>query len=159
MGVQERRPLSLTLLPPMAARDPERLAVTAALVFRDGRLLITQRRPGDHLGGLWEFPGGKIEPGETPEACLRRELEEELGIEVTVGDRVAEIAHDYPDRRVHLQFFRCAITRGEPAPLHCVAVAWVTRDELDRYPFPAADAALLERLRAAEAGWGEGLPG
>jgi len=156
VGVQERRPLSLTLLPPMAARDPERLAVTAALVFRDGRLLITQRRPGDHLGGLWEFPGGKIEPGETPEACLRRELEEELGVEVTVGERFAEIAHNYPDRRVHLQFFRCELVRGEPTPLHCAAVAWVTRDELARYEFPAADAALLERLREAEAGWGEG---
>jgi len=134
----------------MAARDPGRLAVTAALIFRDGRLLITQRRPGDHLGGLWEFPGGKIEPGETPEACLRRELQEELGIEVAVGDRFAEITHDYPERRVDLQFFRCTITHGEPAHLQCADLAWVTRDELDRYKFPAADAALLARLRGAD---------
>ena len=134
----------------MGARDPGRLAVTAALIFRDGRLLITQRRPGDHLGGLWEFPGGKIEPGETPEACLRRELQEELGIEVAVGDQFAEITHDYPERRVDLQFFRCTITHGEPAHLQCADLAWVTRDELDRYKFPAADAALLARLRGAD---------
>ena len=143
----------------MAARDPGRLAVTAALIFRDGRLLITQRRPGDHLGGLWEFPGGKIEPGETPEACLRRELQEELGIEVAVGDQFAEITHDYPERRVDLQFFRCTITRGEPALLHCADLAWVTRDELDRYDFPAADAALLARLRIADDRLWEERPG
>lgn len=136
----------------MAAPAPDRLAVTAALIFREGRLLITQRRAGDHLGGLWEFPGGKIEPGETPEAGLRRELEEELGITVTVGERFAEIAHDYPDRRVHLQFFRCELVRGEPTPLHCAAVTWVTRDELARYAFPAADAALLDQLRAERPG-------
>lgn len=142
----------------MPARDPDRLAVSAALVFHAGRLLITQRRAGDHLGGLWEFPGGKIEPGETAEACLRRELQEELGIEVIVGERVAEIAHDYPERRVHLQFFRCQLSRGEPVPLSCAALAWVTLDELARYEFPAADAALLDRLRDAGPGfWQESL--
>lgn len=140
----------------MAAPDSKRLAVTAALIFREGRLLITQRRVGDHLGGLWEFPGGKIEAGETPEACLRRELLEELGVEVRVGDPYAEIAHDYPDRRVHLRFFRCELVRGQPEPLHCAAVAWVTREELDGYEFPAADAALLERLREEGSGWEPG---
>ena len=135
----------------MPAPVPQPLAVTAALVFRDGRLLITQRRPGDHLGGLWEFPGGKLEPGETPEDGLRRELREELGIDVAVGERFADIEHEYPGRRVRLEFFRCTITRGEPAPLGCAALAWVTRAELDRYEFPAADATLLARLRNDDA--------
>ena len=134
----------------MVEHTSNRLAVTAAIIFRHGRLLITRRRLGDHQGGLWEFPGGKIEPGETPEQCLRRELREELGVDARVGDRFAEITHDYPDRRVHLQFFRCEIAGGEPTPLQCAALAWVTREELDRYEFPPADAALLARLRATD---------
>ena len=72
------------------------IEVAAGLVFRDGLLLISQRRPQDHLGGLWEFPGGKREPGESPEDCLRRELMEELGIEVEIKELVETIAHDYP---------------------------------------------------------------
>lgn len=136
----------------MAAEGPV-LPVVAGLVFRQGRLLITQRRPGDHLGGLWEFPGGKVESGETPTEGLRRELREELEAEVKVGDLIAEVAHAYPERRVHIQFFRCRLLCGEPVPRHCAAVAWVTPTELDRYPFPAADARLLERLRTEPGLW------
>lgn len=137
---------------PVAAEGPV-LPVVAGLVFRQGRLLITQRRPGDHLGGLWEFPGGKVESGETPTEGLRRELREELEAEVKVGDLIAEVAHAYPERRVHIQFFRCRLLCGEPVPRHCAAVAWVTPTELDRYPFPAADARLLERLRTEPGLW------
>jgi mutator protein MutT len=120
--------------------------VAAGLVFRNGKLLITQRRPGDHLGGLWEFPGGKVEPGETFEHCLVRELREELGIEVSVGEQIEEITHSYPEKTVRLRFFLCTLLAGEAHPIHCHALAWITRGELTRYEFPSADARLLTRL-------------
>src|SRR5690242_19962457 len=96
----------------------KRVEVAAGLVFRNGLLLITQRRPDDHLGGLWEFPGGKREPEETYEECLRRELREELDIEVAVQELVESISHDYPDKSVHLKFFRCDWRDGEPRKIH-----------------------------------------
>jgi mutator protein MutT len=128
--------------------------VAAGLVFRQGRLLITQRPAGGHLAGLWEFPGGKREPDETFEQCLQRELREELGIEVEVGELVESIVHDYPEKRVHLCFYRCAWRRHEPQPLGCAALAWARRDELGGYEFPAADARLLQRLDTSDELWG-----
>ena len=127
--------------------------VSAALVFRAGKLLITQRPAAAHLGGLWEFPGGKVEPGETFEVALVRELREELGIEVAVGELLETIEHDYPEKRVRLKFFRCRWEAHEPQPLGCPAFAWITREELSRYEFPAADARLLERLRESSDLW------
>src|ERR1041385_7546125 len=90
-------------------RNPTRRAVdvAAALVFRDGKLLITRRHADAHLGGLWEFPGGKRESDETFEQCLVRELQEELGITVTVGELLEELTHEYPERTVLLKFFAC----------------------------------------------------
>jgi mutator protein MutT len=88
--------------------------VGAGLVFRQGRLLIARRREGDHQGGRWEFPGGKREPGESWEGCVRRELREELGIEVEVGPCWEEVSHVYPERTVHLAFFLCRWLRYEP---------------------------------------------
>src|SRR5204863_252866 len=114
--------------------------VAAGLVFRDGKLLITQRHPEAHLGGLWEFPGGKREPRETFERCLRRELREELGIEVKVGKLLASVSHAYPDKKVLLKFFRCAWRRHEPQAIGCYAYAWVRAEQLAEYSFPAADA-------------------
>lgn len=127
--------------------------VAAGLVFRDGKLLITQRRPGDHLGGLWEFPGGKVEQGEDFESCLMRELREELGIIVSVGHEMEEITHSYPEKTVRLRFFTCALLSGEPAPIHCHALRWVTREELKDFEFPAADAKLIQRLRDQRELW------
>jgi len=132
---------------------PKTIEVAAGLVFHDRRLLLAQRRASDHLGGLWEFPGGKREPGETFPECLRRELREELGIEVEVGECVERIRHDYPECRVHLEFFRCALRAGEPRALGCQALVWVTREELGAYAFPAADARLLTRLRGEPSWW------
>jgi 8-oxo-dGTP diphosphatase len=129
------------------------IEVSAGLIFRNGKLLITQRHAGAHLGGLWEFPGGKREPDETLEQCLVRELIEELGVEVSVGELVEEIAHDYAEKSVRLKFFVCRLVRGEPQPLDCAAVKWVTRDELAAHEFPAADAKLLEKLRGAGDWW------
>lgn len=123
--------------------------VSAGLVFRNGKLLITQRYTEAHLGGLWEFPGGKREPEETFEACLARELREELGIEVNVGELIETIEHEYPEKRVCLKFFRCDWLANEPQALGCPAFAWVTRQELANYLFPAADALLLEKLHRA----------
>ncbi len=129
------------------------IEVAAALVFRDEKLLITQRPADAHLGGLWEFPGGKREPGETFEACLTRELREELGIEVAVGELVERLTHAYPDKTVHLRFFRCRWLQHEPKPLGCPAFKWVRPVELNDYAFPAADARLLETLQQDTGLW------
>jgi mutator protein MutT len=127
--------------------------VAAALVFRDGKLLITQRHADAHLGGLWEFPGGKREPNETFPACLIRELREELGIEVDVGELVESLTHAYPEKTVHLKFYRCRWKQHEPQPLGCTAFKWVMAAEFKDYIFPAADARLLEMLRRDKVIW------
>ncbi len=125
------------------------IEVSAGLVFRAGQLLITQRLAGAHLAGLWEFPGGKREPGESFEDCLRRELHEELGVTVCVHEEIERLTHSYPEKTVHLRFFRCTLAEAdaEPRALGCQDVAWVTRETLGNYAFPAADARLLEWVR------------
>jgi mutator protein MutT len=121
--------------------------VAAGLVFRGGKLLIAQRFKEAHVGGLWEFPGGKREPNESFEQCLQRELREELGIDVQVRQLVEEIAHEYPDRRVLLRFYHCAVEKGEPAAFGCAACRWITAAELSQFEFPPADAKLLKTLQ------------
>lgn len=134
----------------MAAKVIE---VAAGLIFRDGKLLITQRHADAHLGGLWEFPGGKREPGETFEQCLVRELREELGVDVAVTSLFDEVLHAYPEKTVSLRFFLCRLERGEPQALGCAAVKWVDQSELAGHEFPAADATLLKKLRLATSLW------
>ena len=129
------------------------LDVAAALVFRDGKLLITQRYADAHLGGLWEFPGGKREPNESFEVCLARELREELDIEVVVGGLVESQTHAYPEKTVHLKFYRCRWEKHEPQPLGCSAFKWVSAGELKDYAFPAADSRLLDKLRHDQEMW------
>lgn len=129
------------------------IEVSAGLVFRDGLLLITQRRSQDHLGGLWEFPGGKVECDESSEECLRRELREELGIEVEVHELVETIRHDYPEKSVQLRFFRCSLLENEPTAIGCATIAWVNAAQLANYEFPAADARLLEQLKISVDLW------
>jgi mutator protein MutT len=129
------------------------IEVSAGLIFREGRLLIAQRHTGSHLGGLWEFPGGKREPSETFEQCLVRELREELGIEVLVGELLESLTHEYPERTVHLKFFRCRLQAGEPQAIGCAAFKWIDRAGLDAHEFPAADARLLEKLRSTPELW------
>jgi mutator protein MutT len=131
------------------------LEVSAGLIFRNGKLLITQRHADAHLGGLWEFPGGKRECEESFESCLARELHEELGIEVFVGELIETVEHDYPEKRVLLKFFRCEWRAHEPRALGCPAFQWITRDELAQFEFPAADERLLERLRNTDRFWFE----
>jgi 8-oxo-dGTP diphosphatase len=131
----------------------ETIEVAAGLVFRHGRLLIAQRHAQDHLGGLWEFPGGKRLQGESFAECLIRELREELGIEIEVGDLVERVTHAYPDKTVRLEFFRCRWQRNEPQALDCAAFKWVCSDELVQHEFPAADTRLIERLRGSPELW------
>ncbi len=102
---------------------------------------------------MWEFPGGKREPGETFVQCLIRELREELGVEVDVGELFESVTHAYVDKTVHLKFFLCRLSAGEPQPLDCAALKWVGREELATYTFPAADAQLIKRLAAAPDRW------
>jgi mutator protein MutT len=125
----------------------EIIDVAAGLVFRQGALLITQRQPDSHLGGLWEFPGGKREPQETFEDCLKRELHEELGIGVSVDELLESLTHVYPEKTVYLRFYRCRWLTGEPQPLGCADFKWIRADEIKSYQFPAADARLLDQLR------------
>ena len=120
--------------------------MVAAVIERDGKILITRRPEGSHLAGLWEFPGGKPEPGETFADALRREIREELGALASVGERISTVEWEYPDKRVRLSFFRCGI-HGEPRPLEGQEMAWVTPADLARYEFPPADARLIEQLR------------
>jgi len=129
---------------------PPPVEVAAALIFRRGKLLITRRRAQAHLGGLWEFPGGKLEPGETWEDCVTREIREELGVEMVVGPLLESLTHTYPEKSVHLKFFAGTLPDGEPQPLGCAACQWITPAELDHFEFPAADARLLEKLKSPQ---------
>jgi len=120
--------------------------VAAGLVERDGLILITQRKEGSHLAGLWEFPGGKREPAETWQDCLVRELHEELAITVTVGELRYETVHHYPEKSVRLRFYAAVLISGEPRPIDCAAVAWVGPKDLPTYAFPEADRELVALL-------------
>jgi mutator protein MutT len=138
--------------PPVTRRATD---VSAALIFHQGKLLITRRHAKSHLGGLWEFPGGKREPGETFKQCLAREIREELGVTITVGGLFESITHAYPEKTVHLKFFVCRRLKGEPQTLGCAALRWVGRAELGDYDFPAADAQLLQKLQSAPDLWAQ----
>jgi mutator protein MutT len=128
--------------------DKKQIEVSAALIFENGKLLITQRLANAHLGGFWEFPGGKREADETFEQCLVREIREELGIDISVGKLFEEITHAYGEKTVRLKFFICQSLRGEPQTLGCAAFKWIGRSELSDFEFPDADSQLLAKLRA-----------
>jgi mutator protein MutT len=122
--------------------------VVAAVIRRAGTLLITQRLDNVHLAGMWEFPGGKVEAGESFEEALQREIGEELGIAIGVLDEFFTVEHDYPTKSVRLHFFNCAIREGEPEPLGVADLRWVSPGELDNFQFPPADAQLIAKLKA-----------
>jgi len=123
------------------------IEVVAAVIRRDGRILITQRLDDVHLARLWEFPGGKVEAGESLEAALQREIQEELGIGIVVVDEFHTVEHDYPGKSVRLHFFNCVIEQGEPVSLGVADLRWVLPAELSQFEFPPADAELIEQLR------------
>ena len=121
------------------------VVVIAAVIERDGHLLVARRLEGTHLAGLWEFPGGKCEPGEAHDACLARELTEELGVDSTIGDELLVSEHSYPERTVRLHF-RHATIAGEPQPLLGQELKWIARRDLGQLAFPEADRELIELL-------------
>jgi 8-oxo-dGTP diphosphatase len=122
-----------------------RIVVAAAVVERDSRYLVTRRLRGTHLEGYWEFPGGKCEPAETHTQCLVREIREELGCDLRIGEKLLSVAHDYPERTVELHFFRCDLA-AEPQPLLGQEIRWVARGDLGTLEFPPADAELIRLL-------------
>jgi len=132
-------------------KDP--IEVAAGLVFCEGKLLIAQRPTGGHLAGLWEFPGGKREMGETLPECLQRELFEEVGIVVNVREQVMMTTHAYPKKTIQLYFFLCHLISGKPQGIEGQALAWVDTDTLNCYNFPEADAKMLEKLRQNTCWW------
>lgn len=125
------------------------LDVAVAIVFRDSKILIARRKLGGVLGGFWEFPGGKQEPAETLEDCVRRELNEELGIKVHPVISFTPIQHQYPDRHVTLHAFLCTHESGEPKAIACDEIRWVAPADLKTFAFPPANQELIEQVIAA----------
>lgn len=122
--------------------------IGVAVIWNDRRQILIDKRPAKGLlGGLWEFPGGKIEPGETVEDCIRREIEEEIGIAIAVEDHLITLEHAYTHFRVTLQVYHCRHLSGEPRAIECDEIRWVTLDEIDRFPFPKANEKIIAALR------------
>lgn len=124
------------------------IRVAIALVWHEERLLVTRRPEGTHLGGHWEFPGGKLEPGETPELCVVREVSEEVGLRVAARSRRASIEHTYGERSVQLQPVDCELLGGELRLLEVSDARWVLRHELLTLTFPDANRSLIAELVA-----------
>ena len=121
--------------------------VTAAVIRQDGKVLIAQRPLEGMLGGLWEFPGGKQEAGETLAECLQREVKEELGLEIEVGQPIVTIKHSYTHFKITLHAFYCQLLNGRPQSLGVADWRWVTLNELDTFPFPRTDLKIIEALK------------
>jgi mutator protein MutT len=124
------------------------IEVAIALVWRQGCLLITRRPPETHLGGLWEFPGGKCQAGETPEACAEREVLEEVGVGCRAVARRSIIEFTYPERTVRLYPIDCEYQGGGPRPIQVSDWAWVRPADLPQYEFPPANEGLIRELQA-----------
>ena len=119
------------------------IEVTAAIICKEGKFLICQRPKGKNCELLWEFPGGKIEPGETGEQCIVREIQEELGVTLHVLRKLTDVVYEYPDRTVHLHFYVTEIESGELARKEHNAFAWITEADIPNYQFCPADAKML----------------
>lgn len=126
---------------------PHKSIGVAAIWNSDGKILIDRRRQSGSLGGLWEFPGGKLEAGETFPECIKREILEELAIIIEVGDRLITIDHSYRDFQVTLNVYHCRHISGVPQTIECDEVRWVTLDEIDQFTFPEANLQIIDALR------------
>ncbi|MDX2229392.1 MAG: A/G-specific adenine glycosylase [Leptolyngbyaceae cyanobacterium bins.349] len=142
LGLQTQLPMTETRAP-----IPHKIIGVAVIWNETGQILIDRRKQDGLLGGLWEFPGGKVEPGETIEACIQREIQEELGIEIAVGDRLIVVDHTYSHFHVTLNVHHCRHLSGEPQAIECDEVRWVELNEIDQFPFPKANLQIIEALR------------
>ena len=143
-GTQEQRPV---VLPKPSIPH---YVVTAAVIWRENQVLISRRPPHGLLGGLWEFPGGKLDEDEDLPACLRREIQEELGVGINVGEQLGVYRHAYTHFRVTLHAFHCTLASGEPHPLQAAEVAWVDLSELAQYPMGKIDRQISRTLLSSE---------
>ena len=146
LGVQEALPVR-SPKKPIPHHD-----VTAGVIWKDGKFLITLRPPRGLLGGLWEFPGGKQEDGEGLKDCLRREIREELEVDIEVGDHLVSVKHAYTHFRITLHVFMCRYVEGEIRPLACEDYRWISPDELGDYAFPAADRKAIQAIHEKKIG-------
>jgi 8-oxo-dGTP diphosphatase len=132
------------------ANARKQIIVAAAVVLRDRRVLLTQRKVGSHLAGAWEFPGGKVELDEDPRDAVKRELREELGVEVDIRDILDVTFHRYPEKSVLLLFYEASLAKGspEPRPIDVADLMWARAEDLRDEAFPPADVAILAKVRA-----------
>jgi len=128
------------------------IEVAAGLLYHEGRYLIARRKPGVHLAGFWEFPGGKKEAGESIVECLHRELFEELHVKVGCPIPYQIVQHEYAEKIVELHFFRCVLEQGPPVPVDGQEIRWVSPKELTQFQFPPADQVVIDALRREESG-------
>lgn len=119
----------------------------AVISDRQGKILIDRRRNEGEMAGLWEFPGGKIEAGETIEECIKREIKEELDIEILVGDRLTTITHSYQTFSITLYVHDCQHLSGEPQPIECEEIHWVAPSQMNQYQFPQANIQIINLLQ------------
>jgi 8-oxo-dGTP diphosphatase len=145
LSIGQRRPAGI------ASRDEMKtVIVTAALTTEQGKLLVTQRKKNSSHGLLWEFPGGKVEEGEDPRGALRRELKEELDVEVEVGGLFDAVFYFYPEYPILLLVYRCRVEKGSLKPIGCHDLRWVTLRELETLVMPPADDPIRKHLFSSE---------
>lgn len=126
---------------------PHKQIGVAVIRNGQGEILIDRRLESGDMAGLWEFPGGKIEQGETVEACIAREIKEEINLDVRVGDRLLLIEHDYPKFKVSLHVHWCDVVGGEAQAIECQEIKWVQPPELDQFTFPEANLAIITAIQ------------
>ncbi len=131
----------------MNSSVPHKIIGVAVIVNNQGQILIDRRLPQGTMAGMWEFPGGKIEPGETVEECIEREIQEELGIVIEVREHLITIDHTYAHLRVTLTVHRCHHLTGIPQPIECAEIRWVNLADLDQFNFPEANFQIIAALK------------
>ena len=128
--------------------EKKKVQVVAAMIEQDGKLLICRRPEGKTLAGMWEFAGGKIEPGETPEQALVRECREELAVEICPRELFAQVEYDYPEMHLSMQVYTASILSGVPRRLEHMEMCWAAPDELEQFTFCPADREILDKIAA-----------
>ena len=128
--------------------NPHKIIGVGVIWNSQKQILIDRRLPKGTMGGLWEFPGGKVEPGETVQECIKREIKEELGIEIEVGENLISIDHDYPQFKVTLIVHHCRYLGGTPQPIECDEIRWVRVSQLNQFTFPQANEQIIAALQS-----------